>query len=53
MGDAIRTRWITTWHAVVVWCLLARVTAALVYFALVPALRRALRRQTRHAAEPA
>jgi hypothetical protein len=49
MGDAIRTLWITTWHTVVVWCLLAPVAASLFYFALVPALRR----QTRHAAEPA
>jgi uncharacterized protein (DUF2062 family) len=54
MGTAIRTLWTTTWHAMVVWCLLAPVAAALVYFALVPALRRALRRQrqTQPAVEP-
>jgi uncharacterized protein (DUF2062 family) len=53
MAEAIRTLWTTTWHAMVVWCLLAPVAAALVYAALVPVLRRALRRQTQPAAESA
>ena len=53
MADAVRTLWTTTWHAMVVWCLLAPVAAVLVYASLVPVLRRALRRQTQPAAEPA
>jgi uncharacterized protein (DUF2062 family) len=53
MAAAIRTLWTTTWHAMVVWCLLAPVAAALVYPALVSMFRRALRRQTQPAAGPA
>ncbi len=53
MAEAIHTLWTTTWHAIVVWCLLAPLAAVLVYTALVPALRRALHRQTRPAAEHA
>jgi uncharacterized protein (DUF2062 family) len=53
MAAAIRTLWTTTWHAMVVWCLLAPVAIPLVYAALVPMLRRALRRQTQPAAGPA
>src|SRR5262249_34906991 len=44
MGEAIRFLWTTTWHAIVVWCLVAPVCAATVYAVLVPVLRRALRR---------
>jgi uncharacterized protein (DUF2062 family) len=51
MGDAIRVLWSTIWHAMVAWCLLAPVLAAIVYVGLVPLLRRALRRQTHCAAE--
>jgi hypothetical protein len=36
--------WITTWHAMVAWCLLAPVLAALVYVLLLPVLRISLRR---------
>jgi uncharacterized protein (DUF2062 family) len=53
MPAAIRTLWTTTWRAMVVWCLLAPVAGALVYAALIPTLRRALRGQTQPAAEPA
>jgi uncharacterized protein (DUF2062 family) len=53
MMDAIRLLWTTTWHAMVVWCLVAPVFTALVYAPLVPALRRILRRQTPRSAEAA
>jgi phosphate/sulfate permease len=53
MAEAIRMLWSTTWHAMVVWCLLAPVAAVLVYFVLVPILRRALHRQTQPTAENA
>ena len=53
MAEAIRMLWTTTWHAMVVWCLLAPFVATLVYIALVPIFRRALRRQTPAAVEPA
>jgi uncharacterized protein (DUF2062 family) len=45
MGNAIRSLWITTWHAVVVWCLLAPVFVAIAFAILVPALRRVLRKE--------
>jgi uncharacterized protein (DUF2062 family) len=41
---AIRLLWTTTWHAIVVWCVLAPVIAGIVYIILMPVLRRALRR---------
>jgi hypothetical protein len=53
MAGAIHMLWSTTWHAMIVWCLLAPLAAALSYFALVPSFRRALHRHTQHAAEPA
>ena len=53
MAEAIRILWTTTWHAIAVWCLLAPLAAALVYIALVPIFRRALRRQTQPIVEPA
>ncbi|HVS87785.1 MAG TPA: DUF2062 domain-containing protein [Candidatus Acidoferrum sp.] len=43
---AIRLLWATTWHAIVVWCLIAPVFVAVVYAILAPALRRILRKQT-------
>jgi uncharacterized protein (DUF2062 family) len=46
MWSTIRFLWTTSWHAMVVWCLLAPVLVAAVYTGLVPALRRVLRRQT-------
>ncbi len=53
MGNAIRSLWTTTWHAITVWCLLAPVFVAVAYAILVPALRRVLRRQAPRAAEAA
>lgn len=43
--DAVRLLWTTTWHALVVWALLAPFVSVAVYFALVPAFRRVVRRQ--------
>jgi len=43
--NAIKFLWTATWHAIVVWALLAPIFVALVYVALIPLLRRALRRQ--------
>jgi phosphate/sulfate permease len=40
MGNAIRLLWTTTWHAIVVWCLVAPVCAAAIYAGLTPVLRR-------------
>jgi uncharacterized protein (DUF2062 family) len=40
MGNAIRLLWTTTWHAIVVWCLVAPVCAAAIYVGLTPVLRR-------------
>jgi uncharacterized protein (DUF2062 family) len=53
MWDTIRSLWTTTWHAIIVWCLLAPVFAAVAYAILVPALRRVLRRQVPRAVEAA
>lgn len=41
---AIKLLWTTTWHAIVVWLLLAPLFVAGVYAILIPLLRRALRR---------
>ena len=43
--NAIRVLWTTTWHAIVVWCILAPLIAGGVYMILAPVLRRVLRRQ--------
>ncbi len=40
---ATRFLWTTTWHAVVVWCLIAPVFVGLAYLILVPLLRRAVK----------
>jgi uncharacterized protein (DUF2062 family) len=40
MGNAIRLLWTTTWHAIVVWCLVGPVCAAAIYAGLTPVLRR-------------
>jgi len=37
---AIRLLWTTTWHAIVVWAVIAPAAAAVLYYALLPALRR-------------
>jgi uncharacterized protein (DUF2062 family) len=41
LWGATRFLWTTTWHAVVVWCLIAPVFVGLAYLVLVPLLRRA------------
>jgi len=45
LWGAIKFLWSTTWHAIVVWALLAPLVTAAVYFALTPLLRRVLKRQ--------
>jgi uncharacterized protein (DUF2062 family) len=47
---AIKLLWTTTWHAIIVWIILAPLFVAIAYAILVPLLRRTLRRQ---APEPA
>jgi uncharacterized protein (DUF2062 family) len=44
VGKAMKLLWTTTWHAMVVWCLIAPALAAVVYIILRPVLRIALRR---------
>jgi uncharacterized protein (DUF2062 family) len=41
---AIRFLWITTWHAIVVWAVLAPLSTLLIYYVLVPVFRRVARR---------
>lgn len=50
---AVHLLWTTTWHAMVVWMLVAPVFVAAAYVMLVPLLRRALRKQTPRRAEAA
>jgi uncharacterized protein (DUF2062 family) len=45
LWGTIRFLWSTTWHAIVVWALLAPLATAAVYFTLTPLLRRILKRQ--------
>jgi hypothetical protein len=45
MWAAMRVLWTTTWHAIVVWCLLAPMVVALIYLILTPVLRSVLHRQ--------
>jgi uncharacterized protein (DUF2062 family) len=45
MTGAVRALWTTTWHAIVVWCLVAPVAAITLYLVLVPVLRRVARRK--------
>ena len=42
LGGAIRALWATTWHAMVVWCLMAPFFVALAYLILTPVLRRVI-----------
>ena len=44
LWGAIRFLWSTTWHAMVVWAVFAPLSAALIYFALLPVFRRVARR---------
>jgi uncharacterized protein (DUF2062 family) len=43
---AIKLLWNTTWHAVVVWALLAPFAVGLIYVVLLPIFRRVVKRQT-------
>ncbi|MGB8322372.1 MAG: DUF2062 domain-containing protein [Candidatus Acidiferrum sp.] len=45
LWGAIKFLWSTTWHAIVVWALLAPFVTAATYFTLTPLLRRVLKRQ--------
>lgn len=49
--QAIRLLWTTTWHAMVVWLLVAPIMVAAIYKMLIPLLRNALRKQAPQAAE--
>ena len=51
MWGAIKALWTTTWHAIIVWMLIAPVFVALAYAILAPFLRRVLRRQVKQTAE--
>jgi uncharacterized protein (DUF2062 family) len=53
MTGAIRTLWTTTWHAIIVWCLLAPVAGLVLYLSLAPLLRRVARRKIVSVAEAA
>ncbi len=44
LGDAVKLLWTTTWHALVVWLLIAPFIVALLYILLLPAFRRVLRK---------
>jgi uncharacterized protein (DUF2062 family) len=46
LWGAIKFLWSTTWHAIVVWALLAPLATVAVYFTLTPLLRRVLKRQS-------
>jgi uncharacterized protein (DUF2062 family) len=45
LWDSLRFLWSTTWHAMVVWALVAPILVVLVFVILVPLFRRILRRQ--------
>jgi uncharacterized protein (DUF2062 family) len=51
LWQAIRFLWTTTWHAMVVWVLVAPIFVATIYVILVPLLRHALRKQAPQPAE--
>ena len=51
MWGAIKALWTTTWHAIIVWLLIAPLFVALAYGILAPLLRRVLRRQVKQTAE--
>jgi uncharacterized protein (DUF2062 family) len=50
---AIRLLWTTTWHAIVVWGLIAPVFVGLAYLILIPVLRRVLKREATRTVEGA
>jgi uncharacterized protein (DUF2062 family) len=45
LTGAVRALWTTTWHAIVVWCLVAPLAAIVLYWILTPVLRRIARRK--------
>ncbi len=45
MAGAVRALWTTTWHAIVVWCIIAPFAAFVLYWILTPLLRRVARRK--------
>ena len=45
LWGTIKFLWSTTWHAIVVWGLLAPFAVALIYFSLVPIFRRVVRKE--------
>jgi uncharacterized protein (DUF2062 family) len=44
--NAVKSLWTTTWHAIVVWAMIAPFGVGLAYLILTPLLRRALSRQS-------
>jgi len=50
LWGAVVLLWTTTWHALVVWALIAPFVVGLIYLLLVPALRRVLRKTHLHLA---
>jgi len=48
LWGAVALLWTTTWHALVVWALIAPFVAALIYFPLLPAFRRVLKKTHVH-----
>jgi uncharacterized protein (DUF2062 family) len=51
LWDSIKLLWNTTWHAIVVWALLAPFAIGLIYLVLLPVFRRVVNRQTPPAVE--
>jgi uncharacterized protein (DUF2062 family) len=51
MWGTVRFLWTTTWHAIVVWCLLAPIFILVAYGICAPALQRVLRKQVSPVAE--
>ena len=45
LWGAIKLLWTTTWHAIVVWALMAPLAVVLLYLMLTPLLRRVIRKQ--------
>ncbi|HEY2822473.1 MAG TPA: DUF2062 domain-containing protein [Candidatus Acidoferrum sp.] len=53
MTGAVRALWITTWHAIIVWSLLASVAGIVLYLLLIPVLRRVSRHKFTSVSETA
>jgi uncharacterized protein (DUF2062 family) len=50
LWGAVKLLWTTTWHALVVWMLIAPIVAALLYLLLLPGFRRVLKKTSVHVA---